>query len=297
MSRSYTLQNHLLYISLAELDTPIYLITSQLKILTTALSSVVICQKVLVSQQWICLCVLALGVMMVQFEPIEATTGDRRRLFIPRPNHLKGIVALVLSSLASALAGSWFERSLQLKRSTLQKPRPLTAPGRTSDDDEDKDLKGRTKKSGSDILPPNEPRRDATKEPNLWAKNLQLSVPSLAISYLMIYLEPHSRRHTRAHGFFHGFLPSADPHPSHSFSFGQLGVVWLIVIYHSLGGLLVSIIVKQSGSLVKNFATCFSIVLSVLVSSYSNQTRLGFNFYLGSLLVLISIKTFTSFSY
>ncbi|KNE91328.1 hypothetical protein PSTG_15258 [Puccinia striiformis f. sp. tritici PST-78] len=266
----YTLQNHLSYISLAELDIPIYLITSQIKILTTAISSVVICERILKSQQWISLWMLALGVVIVQFESIAMKE---------QANQLRGIAALVLSSLASGLAGAWFERSLKVKLVNQS----IAA---AEDDQAPKDRK-------ISHAFPNDPRRATDQGPNLWAKNLQLSIPSLIISYLMIYLEPHSRRHTTVHGFFYGFLPS--PNSSESF-FGQLGLVWLVILYHSIGGLLVSLIVKQSGSVVKNFATCFSIVLSVLVSSYSNHTRLGFNFYLGSLLVLLSIKTFTSFS-
>ncbi|KAI9611851.1 hypothetical protein KEM48_004358 [Puccinia striiformis f. sp. tritici PST-130] len=169
-----------------------------------------------------------------------------------RANQLRGIAALVLSSLASGLAGAWFERSLKVKLVNQS----IAA---AEDDQAPKDRK-------ISHAFPNDQRRATDQEPNLWAKNLQLSIPSLIISYLMIYLEPHSR------------------------------LVWLVILYHSIGGLLVSVIVKQSGSVVKNFATCFSIVLSVLVSSYSDHTRLGFNFYLGSLLVLLSIKTFTSFS-
>ncbi|POW15291.1 hypothetical protein PSTT_02253, partial [Puccinia striiformis] len=231
----------LLY-TLAELDIPIYLITSQIKILTTAISSVVICERILKSQQWISLWMLALGVVIVQFESI-AMKEQGGLLVSLRANQLRGIAALVLSSLASGLAGAWFERSLKVKLVNQS----IAA---AEDDQAPKDRK-------ISHAFPNDQRRATDQEPNLWAKNLQLSIPSLIISYLMIYLEPHSRRHTTVHGFFYGFLPS--PNSSESF-FGQLGLVWLVILYHSIGGLLVSVIVKQSGSVVKNFATCFSIV-------------------------------------
>ncbi|KAI9606032.1 hypothetical protein H4Q26_004404 [Puccinia striiformis f. sp. tritici PST-130] len=277
----YTLQNHLSYISLAELDIPIYLITSQIKILTTAISSVVICERILKSQQWISLWMLALGVVIVQFESI-AMKEQGGLLVSLRANQLRGIAALVLSSLASGLAGAWFERSLKVKLINQS----IAA---AEDDQAPKDRK-------ISHAFPNDPRRRLTKAQPM-GQEPQLSIPSLIISYLMIYLEPHSRRHTTVHGFFHGFLPS--PNSSESF-FGQLGLVWLIILYHSIGGLLVSLIVKQSGSVVKNFATCFSIVLSVLVSSYSNHTRLGFNsiwvaywsYYLSRLLLLFLIDRF-----
>ncbi|PLW58488.1 hypothetical protein PCANC_00089 [Puccinia coronata f. sp. avenae] len=254
----YTLQNHLLYISVSRLDTPIFLITSQLKILTTALSSVLICQRVLVRQQWIALWVLTLGVIMVQFEPIEPNKAHHSVLFVLRPNQLSGICALVLSCLASGLAGAWFERALKLSPPPITiYPSSSSSPATVLNNEEPKD----NTKSVFRAFPLAS-RSSAHAPPSLWTKNLQLSVPSLVVSYLMIYLEPHSRRHTLTNGFFYGFLPDSSRalSPGHSSRAPHLRWVWLIILYHSIGGLLVSIIVKQSGSLVKNFATCFSIV-------------------------------------
>ncbi|KAA1107779.1 hypothetical protein PGTUg99_017540 [Puccinia graminis f. sp. tritici] len=220
-----------------------------------------------------------------------------------------GIFALVLSAIASGLAGAWFERSLLLnKLANPHHPTPTlitTKHEQHQDVHEEHPTKDRPtspSKPNHHILEPS-PSRHKEEWPNLWTKNLQLSVPSLLISYLMIYAAPESRKHVREHGFFFGFLgaqhstrsPTSAHHSSNAGPSTRIWLVWAIILYHSVGGILVSIIVKQSGHLVKNFATCFSIVLSILASSYSNQTPLGLNFYLGSFLVLGSIKTFTSF--
>ncbi|EFP84463.2 uncharacterized protein PGTG_10183 [Puccinia graminis f. sp. tritici CRL 75-36-700-3] len=307
----YTVQNHLLYISITELEPAIYLLTSQLKILTSALSSVMICERKLVRPQWMCLWTLVLGVMMVQFEPIDQHHHPQQMFTWRAAHHLRGIFALVLSAIASGLAGAWFERSLLLnKQANPQHPTQTlitTKHEQHQDVHEEHPTKDRpTSPSKSNrlahhILEPS-PSRPKEEGPNLWTKNLQLSVPSLLISYLMIYVAPESRKHVREHGFFFGFLgsqylisPTSAHHSSNAGPSTRIWLVWAIILYHSVGGILVSIIVKQSGHLVKNFATCFSIVLSILASSYSNQTPLGFNFYLGSFLVLVSIKSFTSF--
>lgn len=62
----YTLQNNLLFIALSNLDAATYQVTYQLKILTTALFSVLMLGKKLDSFKWVSLFLLMLGVSLVQ---------------------------------------------------------------------------------------------------------------------------------------------------------------------------------------------------------------------------------------
>ena len=62
----YTIQNNLLFISLSNLDAATYQVTYQLKILTTALFSVLMLGKKLDAIKWVSLILLMSGVSLVQ---------------------------------------------------------------------------------------------------------------------------------------------------------------------------------------------------------------------------------------
>lgn len=70
----YTVQNNLMFVSLARLSAAVQQVTYQLKIFTTALLSVIILGKVLSPQRWLSLVLLIIGVSLVQW-PQSATNG------------------------------------------------------------------------------------------------------------------------------------------------------------------------------------------------------------------------------
>lgn len=82
-------------------------VTYQLKILTTALFSVILLSKKLSSLQWVSLVTLFVGVAMVQLsgQASEKSSQDQ--------NHLIGLSAVILSCLSSGFAGVYFEKMLK----------------------------------------------------------------------------------------------------------------------------------------------------------------------------------------
>jgi UDP-sugar transporter A1/2/3 len=66
----YTLQNNLLFIALSNLDAATYQVTYQLKILTTAVFSVIMLGKKLDMTKWVSLVILTIGVSFVQVRNI-----------------------------------------------------------------------------------------------------------------------------------------------------------------------------------------------------------------------------------
>jgi len=104
----YVIQNQLLFISLANLDPATFQISYQLKILTTAVFSIVLLNKSISKTQWFSLAVLTLGVILVQWrESVPAETGDSTE------SSVTGLACILVACLTSGFAGVFFEMMLK----------------------------------------------------------------------------------------------------------------------------------------------------------------------------------------
>ncbi|XP_064604394.1 UDP-galactose translocator-like isoform X2 [Liolophura sinensis] len=111
----YVLQNNLLYVAVSNLDAATYQVTYQLKILTTAIFSVIMLKKVLSIPQWAALGVLFVGVSVVQLQPsskVEENVAVEQRPFI-------GLFAVIVSCFLSGFAGVYFEKILKGTRQSI----------------------------------------------------------------------------------------------------------------------------------------------------------------------------------
>ncbi|XP_017297521.1 UDP-galactose translocator isoform X2 [Kryptolebias marmoratus] len=107
----YTLQNNLQYVAISNLPAATFQVTYQLKILTTALFSVLMLRKSLSRVQWVSLLLLFAGVAIVQVQQEgnkEASVADASH-----QNYTAGLVAVVISCLSSGFAGVYFEKILK----------------------------------------------------------------------------------------------------------------------------------------------------------------------------------------
>ncbi|XP_062283479.1 UDP-galactose translocator isoform X1 [Scomber scombrus] len=107
----YTLQNNLQYVAISNLPAATFQVTYQLKILTTALFSVMMLRKSLSRVQWISLLLLFGGVAIVQVQQEgnkEASLSDSSS-----QNYTVGLVAVVISCMSSGFAGVYFEKILK----------------------------------------------------------------------------------------------------------------------------------------------------------------------------------------
>ena len=121
----YTVQNNLLFVALKNLDAATYQVTYQLKILTTAVFSVILLNKKLTARQWISLVLLTFGVALVQLPSHDKMREviDPDKLPENPPNiikaglfvqdHFVGLVAVLISCFSSGFAGVFYEKQLK----------------------------------------------------------------------------------------------------------------------------------------------------------------------------------------
>lgn len=110
----YLVQNSVLYIAISNLTAPMFQVTYQCKLLTTAIVSVIMLQRRYTMKQWICLTILGMGVAVVVLGARESkgdeSEGDdsanAQNLFV-------GLMAVTVACLCSAFAGVYFEKVLK----------------------------------------------------------------------------------------------------------------------------------------------------------------------------------------
>ena len=108
----YLVQNTLLYIALSNLSAPLFQVTYQGKLVTTAIVSGLMLGRTYNAKQWLCLVALSLGVAIVvlgESKP-DTTALDTTK---PAQSLAVGLVAVTIACFCSALAGVYFEKVLK----------------------------------------------------------------------------------------------------------------------------------------------------------------------------------------
>jgi UDP-sugar transporter A1/2/3 len=111
---------------------------------------------------------------------------------------------------------------------------------------------------------------------SLWVRNLQISIVSITIAGLACLKD---FRSLWEHGFFHGYSP----------------LVFLVILIQAVGGILVSLVVKNTSTIVKGFATAASIIVTSFISAFFlNDVKINATFLVGALIVCLSTITYSS---
>jgi len=106
----YATQNNLVFVALDLLDAALYQVLANLKIITTAICSVIMLNKSLHRLQWMALLLLAIGEALA-----EASTKNSSK---DSSNIFKGTMVMIFYAILSGFAGVFTEKILK-KRSTL----------------------------------------------------------------------------------------------------------------------------------------------------------------------------------
>lgn len=106
----YLLQNNLQYFAIAYLDASTFAVLYQLKIVSSALLSVLLLRRRLTKSQWTALFLLSVG---ASFVALSRMPDQQRASEGSITEFIWGIVAVLLSCLTSGLAGVYFEKLLK----------------------------------------------------------------------------------------------------------------------------------------------------------------------------------------
>ncbi len=124
----YFIQNNLLYFAVSRLDTAVFQVTYQLKILTTAIFSIFLLKRSLNKKQWLALFVLIPGVALVQLSAqhdnsVSSSLGnhalDNASNKINLLRHFNGLFAVIAACITSGFAGVYFEKVLKGKGGSM----------------------------------------------------------------------------------------------------------------------------------------------------------------------------------
>lgn len=239
----FVLQSSLQYFAVSHLDSATFQVTSQFKILPTAVLSVLLLKRRLSTRKWAALALLMLGVIIVQIPSGDSISPGRSQggpsiffrrslrdghdsgdsttnfmykrsatyegihednlLIHPHMNTPLGVGAAILGSTVSAAASVYFEKIL----------------------------------------------KDSVAPTSLWIRNVQLAFYSL-FPALFIGVMFFDGEEIAKYGFFVGYN----------------WVVWATIAFQTNLGILVSICVTYADNIAKNFAISISILISLCAS-------------------------------
>jgi UDP-sugar transporter A1/2/3 len=253
----YLVQNSLLYVALSNLTAPIFQVTYQTKLVTTAMVSVVMLNRKYSTQQWICLVVLSIGVAIVvlgessSVAPAKTSTttaGNTQSLMV-------GLMAVTVACVSSALAGVYFEKVIKTAGSEKQKP------------------------------------------VSVWMRNIQLAFFTICTAFAQglwtSMFHPHYGADA-ANNAATAVAAAAAAAVPNSYFHGFTGWVWLLVALQAGGGLLVAAVIKYADNVLKGLATGVSVCFATLVSTILFGTPLSGQFTVGATAILISVYFFSN---
>jgi drug/metabolite transporter (DMT)-like permease len=107
----YTIQNSLQYTAMSMLSAPVFQVCYQMKIITTALFSVVLLNRHISPLQWGSVTALAMGVALVQLSQQSGDDG--------KSSSVLGLVAVAAGCMTSGFAGVYFEMVLKSSRASI----------------------------------------------------------------------------------------------------------------------------------------------------------------------------------
>ncbi|KAM3453368.1 hypothetical protein MY3296_003776 [Beauveria thailandica] len=272
----YTLQNLLQYVAVGNLDPVHFQVLYQLKILTTAISSVWLLNRYLGITRWISLIILTAGVSVVSLpsagESLESLflhgVADH---FFPRSQHELGFQPNTENSEPPAHLSRRSASYEGINSDQFQsEPAMNYSVGLTA-------VLIAAIVSGFAGVYFEKILKESPCHNSVWIRNLQLGVYSILAAFFggVVWQDGSG---IMEHGFFEGYN----------------WVVWCTIVLQAAGGVIASIVIRDADNIVKNFATGISIVVSFFVSVWLFNFPVTTTFLLGTSLVLAAVWLYSA---
>ncbi|KAF9991953.1 hypothetical protein BGZ79_003715 [Entomortierella chlamydospora] len=267
----YALQNNLLYIALSNLEAATFQVTYQMKILSTAVFSVMMLNRRLSSQKWFALCLLMVGVTMVQLQNVGTSRSgsssgggssnisssivmaedDPKDELILEEGEILDAAAVVSENVSEEANQSEEDYFGPVQNPFIGLIAVLTScvSSGFAGCYFEKILKG--------------------AEADMWVRSLQLGLSGALFSFLAMFYD---RQRIMEGGLFQGYSI----------------MTWVVVVNQALGGLLVAVVVKYADNILKGFATSLSIIISGIISVYFFDFEPSLQFQFGTMIVILS---------
>ncbi|KAM3726921.1 UDP-galactose/UDP-N-acetylglucosamine transporter srf-3 [Dirofilaria immitis] len=259
----YVIQNNLLYVAVSNLPAATYMVTYQLKILTTAVFTVTILRRRLSLLQWLALVLLFGGIALVQLgdertnmkmikgnitsirdnssgiaelETIRddgsgtAESGTSYK-YVVEQNPINGFAAVLVACILSGFSGIYLEKILK----------------------------------DSDV--------------SVWVRNVQLAIISLPVALVNVLIQDIKK--VLKHGVLVGFDIT----------------VWCLILLSSVGGITVAIVIKYADNILKAFAASIAIIVACIASALLFKFRPAVLFLVGTVFVIGAIFMYSLFPY
>ncbi|KAI3649697.1 hypothetical protein MP228_005329 [Amoeboaphelidium protococcarum] len=299
----YTIQNNLQYLAVSNLDAATFQVTYQLKILTTALFSVLMLGRRLGGIQWVSLCILTFGVALVQMpsSSTSATAATDNSSKVQVGNKFIGLLAVLSACCLSGIAGVYFEKIL--KKPTAAQPSQQqhqvqnqqqyafsnNSNNNKAHDSDDNVSNGMLSSQAASSVASSSQQSSRQQSPlsvtnqklppTIWERNIQLAFFSIIFALVGCYTKDGER--ISEDGFFQNY------------NF----FTWLVITAQATGGLLVAMVVKYADNILKGFATSISIIISCVVSIFlftDDAVDTGVMFILGCACVIYATWLYDS---
>ncbi|KAF2841973.1 nucleotide-sugar transporter [Patellaria atrata CBS 101060] len=276
----YTLQNSLQYVAVSNLSPAVFQVTYQLKILTTAVFTVMLLRRSLSARKWTALVLLTIGVAIVQLPsgstppppPTMETLKDEQSEY-NHPRSLEELMAL----------GNFAAKQLLSKRSAtyegIHQDQGISPTDHSNGMNASIGLTAvivACMLSGLAGVYFEKVLKDSGAPVSLWIRNIQLAFYSLFPALFIGVVFKDGADIAKA-GFFAGYN----------------GVVWAAILMQAFGGIVVALVVNYADNIAKNFATSISILISFVASYFIFDLQITTGNIVGTVVVLGATYLYT----